>query len=160
MAEEKTSKKKVIWFIVIATFIVCALNIEEKSTQTESKPKLDKEVVVAIDDMKKNLEKTKPQRDELQNHIFSLNIGGLNKDAFSISTYDDGFEVSFDVWTTKQHIEQVGKDILKRVLNSNPPHKIMTCDIVVSNKTKSIMIGYNGESYYVIENGKSRDIEL
>lgn len=158
MAEEKKSNKKIIWFIIIATIFVVIANIEEKPTQTT--PKIDKEVVVAIDDMKQNLEKTKPQREEIKNYIYSLNVDGLNKDTISISTFEDGFEVSFDVKIIEEDIEQKSKDILKQVLSSTPPYKILTYDIVVSNNNKTIMIGYNGESYYIVENGISRDIKL
>ena len=117
-----------------------------------------------IDMIDESTEKEKlsaPHKEALKKHLLNI-IPQYNGDIDSllISTYDDGFEVSFTIKTNEINLETVGLKTIKEILNSNLPEPVIRIDIILNNKFQTTLIGYNGEKYYKQEGGETIDIEM
>lgn len=103
----------------------------------------------------------KPRKEKLKKHIFNIvSKYNLNEDTLDITTYDNDFEVSFQIKTDDLNLEKKGVEIIQEILNSKAPSNIIGCDVLLTNKYHTIMVRFNGEKYYSIENGETTDIEL
>ena len=94
--------------------------------------------------------------EELKKYIFDLvSDYDYDEDSFFISTFEDEFSPSLEIENID---EETGLEIIKTILNSNPPYKIGTMDILIRNDGRFVQIGWNGEKFFKTENGESKEI--
>ena len=118
------------------------------------------EYMESVNNSIKNEKVNKPKKEILRKHILNLlKNDNINIDTFDITSFEDGFEVSFDVSANEVNLEKVGVDTIKKILTSKLPSPVMSVYLVVLNKYQTIIVGYNGEKYYKVEGGKTIDIE-
>ena len=84
----------------------------------------------------------------------------VDKLSFLITTFEEGFTVSFTVMTDELNLEKIGVGIINKIRNSKLPSNIAQIEVLVMNKYQSLLVVHNGEKYYKVENGKTIDIEI
>ena len=99
--------------------------------------------------------------DNMIKHVLGLlSDYKVDKLSFLITTFEEGFTVSFTVMTDELNLEKIGVGIINKIRNSKLPSNIAQIEVLVMNKYQSLLVVHNGEKYYKVENGKTIDIEI
>ena len=117
-----------------------------------------------IKDLDESMEKEKhdkPIKEKLKKHVLGLlSDYKVDKLSFLITTFEEGFTVSFTVMTDELNLEKIGVGIINKIRNSKLPSNIAQIEVLVMNKYQSLLVVHNGEKYYKVENVKTIDIEI
>lgn len=134
---------------------------KEKRLDTSGIELMSDEMIIDLDESMKKDKQNKPIKEKLKKHVLGL-LSGYKVDelSFLITTFEEGFTVSFTVMTNELNLEKIGVEIINKIRNSKLPSDIAEIEVLVMNKYQSLLVVHNGEKYYKLENGKTIDIEI
>lgn len=129
-------------------------NLGKENRLSVSREIMDVSMIEDLDNSAKKEKANKPKKEELKKYIFDLvSDYDYDEDSFFISTFEDGFSPFLEI---NDIDEETGLEIIKTILNSS--YKIAAIDILIRNEGRFVQIGWNGEKFFIKENGESKEI--